>query len=131
MVVPNPPRAANDNAVDPVELASTLEESVPTIPDELTQYVLRSNGVETEDAGMVRMVSFAAQQFLSQVIHDSQQFAKKRHVEEGKARQKDGAQVVTRDQVLTSADLGAALRDYGVSHKVPPYFLDQHGRGNV
>ena len=123
---------------DPAELAAHLETAVPTIPDELTQYIMATNGISTDDLGLTRLVSFAAQRFASQIIYDSQQFAKKRALEEGGGRREDGGgggtgTGVGRDKALTTEDLGTALRDYGVNHKLPPYFLDRsappEGRG--
>jgi len=128
-----PHKMASGSGVDPVELVNELTSFATTVPDELTQYVLGTVGVELQDPGLVRLVSLAAQRFLFVVMNDTLQLCKRRvKAEEQRAAKarKQGGQMAG-EWALTTEDLSNALREHGINYKLPPYFLDRQGSGMV
>ncbi|XP_046655578.1 transcription initiation factor TFIID subunit 10-like [Daphnia pulicaria] len=138
----NSPAAENDQttyedlaagpSVEPVEVGNTrtlgqplsdflmtLEDYTPTIPDAVTCSYLASSGFEASDPRIVRLVSIAAQKFISDIVNDALQHCKMRGantVQSSKNKTKD------KRYVLTMEDLAPALAEYGIQIRKPPYY---------
>lgn len=101
------------------EFLMTLEDYTPTIPDAVTSSYLASAGFEASDPRIVRLVSIAAQKFISDIVNDALQHCKMRGantVQSSKNKTKD------KRFTLTMEDLAPALAEYGIVVRKPPYF---------
>lgn len=118
--------------VDPEKVAAfvdSLDEYQPTVPDELTQHLMRTSGHDCTDVRLVRLVSLAAQSFVSDVMTDALEIHRRRKAVPVPKLREAGLDPKDRDKmVLTSEDLGDALRDYGVTLRCPLYYLDSKER---
>ncbi|XP_067006207.2 transcription initiation factor TFIID subunit 10 [Anabrus simplex] len=95
-----------------------LEDYSPTIPDAVTTAYLQSAGFNTGDPRIIRLVSLAAQKFISDVANDALQHCKTRGAAQNtKTKGKD------RRYTLTLEDLTPALAEYGITVKKPQYFV--------
>jgi len=94
-----------------------LEDYTPTIPDSVTGYYLNRAGFEASDPRIVRLVSLAAQKFVSDIANDALQHCKMRA--SGQSSKKQGKD---KKFTLTMEDLSPALSEYGISVKKPQYF---------
>eukprot|EP01132_Coremiostelium_polycephalum_P006108 gene6108-7611_t len=105
--------------IDYEEFINSMEEYVPTIPDEVITYYLNKTGFACTDIKIKRLISLATQKFISDVTNDSLQYCKIRH--QAPTREK-----VKKDKslVLTMEDLALSLRDYGINIKKPDYFAE-------
>jgi len=99
------------------DLVSQLEDYHPTIPDAVTSYYINRAGFEGSDPRVVRLISLAAQKFISDVANDALQFSRIRGA--GQSSKKAGKE---KRYTLTMEDLGPALSEYGVNVKKPQYF---------
>ncbi|XP_048581785.1 transcription initiation factor TFIID subunit 10-like, partial [Nematostella vectensis] len=88
------------------------------IPDAVTAYYLNKAGFDGTDTRVVRLVSLAAQKFISDVANDALQHCKMRG--SGQSSRKSGKD---KRYTLTMEDLTPALNEYGVNVKKPPYFV--------
>ncbi|XP_054254726.1 transcription initiation factor TFIID subunit 10 [Indicator indicator] len=119
-----PPSAANGD-VKPV-VSSTplvdfllqLEDYTPTIPDAVTGYYLNRAGFEASDPRIIRLISLAAQKFISDIANDALQHCKMKGTASGSSRNKSKDKKYT----LTMEDLTPALAEYGINVKKPHYF---------
>jgi len=93
-----------------------LEEYSPTIPDAVTSHYLNSSGFESSDPRIVRLISVAAQKFISDIVNDALQHCKMRGAGQTKKTVKD------KRYTLTMEDLSPALSEYGINVKKPHYF---------
>ncbi|XP_062396782.1 transcription initiation factor TFIID subunit 10 [Sardina pilchardus] len=95
-----------------------LEDYTPTIPDAVTGYYLNRAGFEASDPRIIRLVSLAAQKFISDIANDALQHCKMKGTASGSSRNK------TKDKkyTLTMEDLAPALSEYGINVKKPHYF---------
>ncbi|GAM20794.1 hypothetical protein SAMD00019534_039690 [Acytostelium subglobosum LB1] len=105
--------------VDYEEFINSLEDYVPTIPDEVITYYLNKTGFECSDQKIKRMISLATQKFISDVANDSMQFCKIRQQAPTREKVKKEKQLV-----LTMDDLSQSLRDYGINIRKPDYFAE-------
>ncbi|XP_071451664.1 transcription initiation factor TFIID subunit 10-like [Hetaerina americana] len=95
-----------------------LEEYTPTIPDAVTGFYLHTAGFDSSDPRIVRLVSLAAQKFISDVANDALQHCKTRSSNQtAKTKGKD------RRYNLSMDDLVPALAEYGITVKRPHYFV--------
>jgi hypothetical protein len=96
------------------ELMDALSQDEPTIPDELTRYILRTAGVDMQDERAMRLVSLNAQVFIAGVLHDScLLWKRKRKLPTNKLKQMGLAQPAEHP-ILTTEDVADVLDDTGV-----------------
>lgn len=104
------------------EVLSDLEDYLPTVPDEVTQHILRVHGAQFDDPRLVRLVSLAAQNFLAGVTNDALQVHKRRK-QASTWRQKElGYNAKDQRLVLATEDVAEALKELGVDVAAAPYF---------
>ncbi|KAI0691457.1 transcription initiation factor IID TAF10 subunit [Cerioporus squamosus] len=110
------------------EFMLMLDEYEPLIPNEVTEYYLQRVGFECEDVRLKRLLSLAAQKFVSDIASDAYQHARIRANATGgrsRANQPSGT-ASARDKTkttLTMDDLGAALADYGINMRKPEFYM--------
>eukprot|EP00897_Mesotaenium_endlicherianum_P005078 jgi/Mesen1/4599/ME000232S03851 len=119
------------------EFLASLEDYVPTIPDELTAHHLARSGFQCPDVRIVRLVSVAAQKFIGEVASDALQYCKIRQAAAAKEARGRGVpakvssavffELWDKRLVLTTEDLACALKEYGVHIKRQEYFADTPG----
>ncbi|XP_030055687.1 transcription initiation factor TFIID subunit 10 [Microcaecilia unicolor] len=119
-----PPSVANGD-VKPVisttplvDFLMQLEDYTPTIPDAVTGYYLNRAGFEASDPRIIRLISLAAQKFISDIANDALQHCKMKGTASGSSRNKSKDKKYT----LTMEDLTPALAEYGINVKKPHYF---------
>lgn len=101
-----------------VDFLPSLEDYTPTIPDAVTGAFLNSAGFASNDPRVVRLISLAAQKFLSDVANDALQHCRVRTSNQSsKSKSKD------RTYTLTMDDLTPALAEHGITVRKPPYFV--------
>ncbi|XP_074073578.1 transcription initiation factor TFIID subunit 10 [Macrotis lagotis] len=101
-----------------VDFLMQLEDYTPTIPDAVTGYYLNRAGFEASDPRIVRLISLAAQKFISDIANDALQHCKMKGTASGSSRSKSK----DRKYTLTMEDLTPALSEYGINVKKPHYF---------
>ncbi|KAG1881284.1 transcription initiation factor TFIID 23-30kDa subunit-domain-containing protein [Suillus subluteus] len=108
------------------EFLVMLDDYEPLIPNEVTDYYLQRVGFECEDVRLKRLLSLAAQKFVSDIAADAYQHARIRtNAVGGRARGPltgPGSKDKTRT-ALTMDDLSAALAEYGINAKKPEFYL--------
>lgn len=104
-----------------------LEDYTPTIPDAVTAYFCQTAGFEASDPRIVRLISIAAQKFVSDVANDALQHCKTRtsNAPGSHASSKNQKQQTNKDRkyTLTMEDLAPALSDYGITVRKAHYFV--------
>ncbi|ESO91494.1 hypothetical protein LOTGIDRAFT_182759 [Lottia gigantea] len=100
------------------DLVLQLEDFPPTIPDSVTAYYLNKSGFDSSDPRVIRLVSLAAQKFISDIANDALQHCKMKA--SGQSSKKQGKD---KKITLTMDDLTPALAEYGINVKKPSYFL--------
>ncbi|KAM4697285.1 transcription initiation factor TFIID subunit 10 [Discoglossus pictus] len=101
-----------------VDFLMQLEDYTPTIPDAVTGYYLNRAGFEASDPRIIRLISLAAQKFISDIANDALQHCKMKGTASGSSRNKSKDKKYT----LTMEDLTPALSEYGINVKKPYYF---------
>ncbi|XP_029457654.1 transcription initiation factor TFIID subunit 10-like [Rhinatrema bivittatum] len=101
-----------------VDFLMQLEDYTPTIPDAVTGYYLNRAGFEASDPRIIRLISLAAQKFISDIANDALQHCKMKGTASGSSRNKSKDKKYT----LTMEDLTPALTEYGINVKKPHYF---------
>jgi len=97
-----------------------LDEMAPTIPDQYTNSVLKTVGVNAPDVRVTRLISLAAQKFMQQIADD----CFKVQANKLTALPKDEKlRKINQRVVLTTETLGEVLSEYGVSVKKPSLFV--------
>ncbi|KAJ9122251.1 hypothetical protein QFC22_001671 [Naganishia vaughanmartiniae] len=123
------------------ELMVLLDDYRPLIPDEVTDYYLQKSGFECEDPRLKRLLSLAAQKFVSDITQDAFYYAKLRTSASGPGgtnpsggaaggsggggagQAAGGDEQAAGRLVLTMDDLGYALEDHGVDGRRPDYYF--------
>ncbi|CAL1529791.1 unnamed protein product [Lymnaea stagnalis] len=95
-----------------------LEDYAPTIPDSVTGYYLNRAGFDSSDPRITRLISLAAQKFISDIANDALQHSKMRA--SGQSAKKQGKD---KKMTLQMEDLTPALAEYGINVKKPMYFV--------
>ena len=95
-----------------------LEDYTPTIPDSVTAHYLATAGLETTDPRILRLVSLAAQKFVSDVASDALANCKMRQSNTATTNMNKKE----KKYALTTEDLSLALDDQGVNVRKPPYY---------
>ncbi|KAG6837164.1 hypothetical protein H0H93_013754 [Arthromyces matolae] len=118
--------ARNDRTL--ADFLLMLDEYEPLIPSEIADYYLQRVGFECEDVRLKRLLSLAAQKFVSDIAADAYQHARIRtNAAGGRARtnQPLGPGLI-KDKTrttLTMDDLSAALAEYGIHARKPDFYL--------
>ncbi|KAH7914860.1 transcription initiation factor IID TAF10 subunit [Hygrophoropsis aurantiaca] len=109
------------------EFLVMLDEYEPLIPNEVTDYYLQRVGFECEDTRLKRLLSLAAQKFVSDIAADAYQHARIRTNATGsRARGPTTGPGSSKDKTrttLTMDDLSAALAEYGINSRKPEFYL--------
>ncbi|KAK6177650.1 hypothetical protein SNE40_015709 [Patella caerulea] len=100
------------------DLVLQLEDFPPTVPDSVTAYYLNKSGFDSSDPRVIRLVSLAAQKFVSDIANDALQHCKMKA--SGQSSKKQGKD---KKITLSMEDLSPALAEYGVNVKKPYYFV--------
>ena len=85
----------------------------------MTSHYLASAGLETTDPRIVKLVSLAAQKFVSDVAADALTHCK---MKQNTAAKKGGPGGKDKKLIMTTEDLSQALSEQGVSVKKPMYY---------
>ncbi|OBZ73833.1 Transcription initiation factor TFIID subunit 10 [Grifola frondosa] len=105
-----------------------LDDYEPLIPNEVTDYYLQRVGFECEDVRLKRLLSLAAQKFVSDIAADAYQHARIRANATGgrsRANQPSGP-ASARDKTKTTLmmeDLSSALSEYGITSRKPEFYI--------
>jgi len=108
------------------DLVMQLEDYNPTIPDAVTAHYLNTAGFESGDGRLVRLVSLAAQKFISDIATDALSHARVRSNASGAPKQPpQGGKGSGKDKryTMTMEDLAPVLAEYGVTVKKPHYYV--------
>ena len=97
------------------DFLTQLQDYNTTIPDTVTSHYLATAGLETTDPRIVKLVSLAAQKFVSDVAADALTHCKMKQNTAKKAG-KDSK------LIMTTEDLSSALSEQGVNVKKPMYY---------
>ncbi|XP_060518207.1 transcription initiation factor TFIID subunit 10 [Cylas formicarius] len=107
------------------DLLLQLEDYTPTIPDAVTAYYLRSSGFEPKDPRLLRLISIAAQKFISDIANDALQHCKMRSTNSSSSHgtSKNSKGIKDKRYCLTMEDLAPALAEFGITIKKPSYYV--------
>ncbi|KAH8267500.1 hypothetical protein KR018_009382 [Drosophila ironensis] len=102
------------------DFMTQLEEYTPLLPDAVTAHYLNAAGFQADDKRIVRLISLAAQKYMSDIIDDALQHSKARtHLQNSTAP--GGSKAKDRKFTLTMEDLQPALADYGINVRKMDY----------
>ncbi|KYQ93859.1 hypothetical protein DLAC_05259 [Tieghemostelium lacteum] len=116
----------DDDPIDYEEFINSMEEFVPTIPDEVITYYLNKTGFSCSDIKIKRLIALATQKFISDIANDSLQYCKIRL--QGSSREKTRKDKAL---VLTMDDLSLALKEYGINIRKPDYYAENIPQTNL
>ncbi|XP_055836590.1 transcription initiation factor TFIID subunit 10-like [Episyrphus balteatus] len=109
------------------DLIMQLEDYIPTVPDAVSAKFLNAAGFEATDPRIIRLMSVAAQKFISDIANDSLQHCKTRtsNTQHSSGHGSSKGQKPSKDRKYTLAmeDLTPALADYGITVRKPQYFV--------
>lgn len=109
------------------EFLLMLDDYEPLIPNEVTDYYLQRVGFECEDVRLKRLLSLAAQKFVSDIAADAYQHARIRsNASGGRSRAAQSGPQAARDKTKTTLmmeDLSAALAEYGITSRKPEFYM--------
>ncbi|KIY50685.1 transcription initiation factor IID, TAF10 subunit, partial [Fistulina hepatica ATCC 64428] len=107
------------------EFMLMLDEYEPLIPNEVTDYYLQRVGFDCEDVRLKRLLSLAAQKFVSDIAADAYQHARIR-TNAASGRSRGNQPYASKDKTrttLTMDDLSSALAEYGINARKPDFYL--------
>ncbi|THH33386.1 hypothetical protein EUX98_g854 [Antrodiella citrinella] len=109
------------------EFLLMLDDYEPLIPNEVTDYYLQRVGFECDDPRLKRLLSLAAQKFVSDIAADAYQHARIRtNAAGGRSRVNVTGPQSARDKTKTTLimeDLSAALAEYGITARKPEFYM--------
>eukprot|EP00850_Spirogloea_muscicola_P015229 SM000115S23908 [mRNA] locus=s115:169830:171286:- [translate_table: standard] len=88
-----------------------------------------SQAPEAAAQPQTRLISVAAQKFISELASDSLQYCKIRQSAASKDKLGKGLQTKDKRLVLTTEDLALALKEYGVNVRRQDYYADSPATG--
>lgn len=101
-----------------IDFLQYMENYKPSVPDSITSHFMQSNGFETNDPRILRLISIASQKFIADIANDSLQHCKMRTaLNQNKKPTKD------KRYSFTFEDLNPVLTEYGINIKKPQYFF--------
>jgi len=103
------------------DLLERVEDYNSVIPDSVTSSILQGVGVDNQDSEVTRLISLAAQKFISDISYEALQHCKMRG---GGKEQKSKSSGRDRKYAMSSEDVVVALSDQGLTVKKPPYFTN-------
>ncbi|EKM49982.1 uncharacterized protein PHACADRAFT_105415 [Phanerochaete carnosa HHB-10118-sp] len=127
---PGPSRRPDEEAKKDRTLAEfllMLDDYEPLIPNEVTDYYLQRAGFECEDVRLKRLLSLAAQKFVSDIAADAYQHARIRtNATGGRSRAAQSGPQAARDKTKTTLmmeDLSSALAEYGITSRKSEFYM--------
>ncbi|KAI0072697.1 transcription initiation factor IID, TAF10 subunit [Panus rudis PR-1116 ss-1] len=121
----NPEEARKDKTL--AEFLLMLDDYEPLIPSEVTDYYLQRVGFECDDVRLKRLLSLAAQKFVSDIAADAFQHARIRsNAAGGRSRTNATGPAAARDKTKTTLmmeDLSSALAEYGITSRKPDFYM--------
>ena len=103
------------------DLLERVEDYNSVIPDSVTSSILQGVGVDNQNSEVTRLISLAAQKFISDISYEALQHCKMRG---GGKEQKSKSSGRDRKYAMSSEDVVVALSDQGLTVKKPPYFAN-------
>ena len=113
----SPPTSQALEGVD--ELLERVEHYNSVIPDSVTNSILQGVGIDNQTPEVTRLISLAAQKFISDISYEALQHCKMRG---GGKEQKSKSSGRDRKYAMSTEDVVVALSDQGLTVKKPPYF---------
>ena len=85
-----------DTQEDLCDFYSALDVYTPTIPEAVTKYYMQRSGVMAADPRMIKLISLAADKFLSETIHEARQMSllRKQGLKQAKRKTADSSDVL-------------------------------------
>merc|ERR1719411_285683 len=103
------------------DLLERVEDYSSVIPDSVTNSILQGVGVDNQTPEVTRLISLAAQKFISDISYEALQHCKMRG---GGKEQKSKSSGRDRKYAMSSEDVVVALSDQGLTVKKPPYYAN-------
>lgn len=98
---------------DLCDFYTALDVYTPTIPEAVTKHYMQKSGIMTADSRMVKLISLAADKFLSETIHEARQMSLLRKQGLKQAKRK----VVDTGDLLEIEDLERCLSEQQIALK--------------